>query len=277
MTDRPTAAPPRPVTPVAILASLLQDVQTRLEATGADPSLRADLRRATALAAGLDPYLAACTTPESPALARLAGRTAAQDWDALGDRSRPGALEQEMLSGHVEGQLLKLLIRLSGARRALDVGTFTGYSALAMAEALPPGGQVVTCEVDERVAAIARQAFQHAPHGDRIALRLGPALDSLHALADEGATFDLAFLDADKGGYVEHLQVLLDRGLIGPGGLICADNTLLQGQAYLADDRSAAGEAIARFNRAVAADPRVEQVLLPLRDGVTLIWRTDAP
>jgi caffeoyl-CoA O-methyltransferase len=267
----PPSSSPRAVTPLAILTELLGDVGRRLEAHGTDPAIQADLRRAEALAAGLDPYLARSTTPASPALARLAERTHTQDWDRMREDDGPGALEREMLSGHVEGQLLKLLVRLAGARRALDVGMFTGYSALAMAEALPADGEVVACELDPRVAELAQRSFDGSPAGGRITVAVGPALDTLHRLADEGARFDVAFIDADKGGYRDYLAVLLDRGLLAPGGLICADNTLFQGEAYLAEGRTELGAAIAAFNRAVSDDPRVEQVLLPLRDGVSLI------
>ena len=176
-----------------------------------------------------------------------------------------------MLSGHVEGRLLALLVKLSGAQRVLDVGTFTGYSALAMAEAIGDGGRVVTCELDEGVAAMAREAFDASAAGSQIEVEIGPALDTLARLADAGERFDLAFLDADKPGYLPVFELLLDRGLVGPGGLIVADNTLLQGQPYAPGDRADVnGRAITEFNTAVAADDRVEQVLLPVRDGVTL-------
>lgn len=272
------AAGPRAVTPVAILAELLKHVSDRLEGDGeVTADVRRDLRRAVDLATGLDPYLASCTTPESPALAAIAGRTRTEDWASRRGGYTPGGLEQEMLSGHVEGQTLKLLVRLAGARRVLDIGTFTGYSALAMAEALPPDGQVIACELDPSVAAIARQSFDLSPAGARISLEIGPALATLHRLADAGEHVDIAFIDADKGGYLDYLTTLLDRDLVTPGGLICADNTLLQGEAYLPDGRSELGTAVAAFNRSVAEDPRVEQVLLPLRDGLTLIHVLRSP
>lgn len=218
---------PRPVTPVGIAA---------------------------ALAAGLEPYTSRCTTPESPALAALAEATAAHPWEA--------GLEEEMLSGHVEGQFLKLLVRLTRARRVLEVGMFTGYSALAMAEALPDDGELIACEVDPRVAAFARP---HLPaHVD---VRVGPALETLARL--DGA-FELIFVDADKPSYEAYFDVIFDRGLLAPDGVLAVDNTLMQGQPW-AGGRTVNGEAIAAFNERVAADERVEQVLLPLRDGLTLI------
>lgn len=266
------ASGPRPVTPVGILAATLQDLARRLDAVdgveAADPDLRADLHRARDLAAGLDPYLEACTTPESPALAALARRTAEHDWDAHG-----GGLEQEMLSGHVEGQVLRTLVAATGARTVLEVGLFTGYSALAMAEALPADGRLVACEIDADVAAFARECFAASDAGGRIDVRVGPAAQTLAALADTGESFDLVFVDADKGGYAGYVDTVLGTGLLAPHGLVCVDNTLMQGEPWLPAEVSANGAAIASFNETVAADPRVEQVLLPLRDGLTLARR----
>ena len=147
---------PRPVTPLGILVAELQRIRDR-----AAGELRGELDRVLGLAAGLDPYVAACTSPESPALERLAARTAQHDWADRPD----GAvfLEQEMLSGHVEGQTLQLLVHATRARRVLEIGMFTGYSALAMAEALPSDGVVVACELDSDVAAFARESFTVSP------------------------------------------------------------------------------------------------------------------
>jgi caffeoyl-CoA O-methyltransferase len=267
--DAPPA--PRPVTPAGILAAQLERLRDRLEGIdGVGPDVRDEMRRACALAVGLDPYLAACTTPESPALAALAGRTHAEDWDR--DGTTVVALEQEMLSGHVEGQFLKFLVRLGRARRVLEIGTFTGYSALAMAEALPDDGELVACELDPYAAAIARECFDRSPSGAKITLRVGPAQTTLEELGAAGERFDLVFVDADKAGYAGYLDTLLDRELIAPGGAVCVDNTLMQGQPWTGAT-TANGTAIAAFNARVAADRRVEQVLIPLRDGLTLIRR----
>ena len=260
----------RPVTPLGILAATLEHVSGQLDAyDGVGAALKSELRQACELAGGLDPYVARCTTPESPALARLAERTQAEDWGR-----RPGIqLEQEMLSGHVEGQALKLLVRLIGARRVLEIGMFTGYSALAMAEALPDGGVVVACELDPYVAEFAQACFDESPGGEKISVRVGPARSTLDALAAAGERFDLVFVDADKAGYTDYVDAVLDTGLLAADGLIAVDNTLMQGQPYVPGETSATGAAIAAFNQAVADDPRVEQVLLPLRDGLTLIRR----
>lgn len=246
-----------------------------LAQTEASAPLRHALKQVYALAAGLDPYLESCTTPESDALASLARKTAAEDWSQrFSDQETVRHLEQEMLSGHIEGQVLKLLVHITQATRVLEVGMFTGYSALAMAEALPEAGRVVACEVDAYVAGFARDCFMASPHGHKIQIEVAPALQTLERLVAAQQPFDLAFLDADKREYIAYFNALIDGELIAPGGIIAVDNTLLQGQPYLpADQQTANGAAIAEFNRMVAADGRVEQVLLPLRDGLTLIRR----
>ncbi|MCO7221776.1 class I SAM-dependent methyltransferase [Klenkia sp. PcliD-1-E] len=253
----------RPVTPLGILAARLDAACARLD--GLEPGLRAELEGIRDLAVGLEPYLERHTTPESPELAALAGATRAAPWS--------GALEAEMLSGHVEGRFLQFLLRLTGARRVLELGMFTGYSALAMAQALPEGGEVVACELDPEVAAFAQRCF---PPGAAIDVRVGPAADTLGALAAEGQVFDVVFVDADKAGYAGYLDAVLDGGLLAPDGLVAVDNTLMQGQPWAGPD-TPNGAAIAAFNDRLTADPRVEQVLVPLRDGITLVRRTTPP
>jgi caffeoyl-CoA O-methyltransferase len=273
--DVPTEAvtPARPVTPTTILARELDELCRELEtadAVGAGTLER--LRRARDLAAGLDPYLDQCTTAESAALAELARRTRTTDWNA--DTAGGGRLEQEMLSGHVEGQTLKFLLHLAAATRVLEIGMFTGYSALAMAEELPDDGVLVACEIDPVVAAFARECFVESSAGRKITVEVGPALDTLRRLADRSEQpFDFVFIDADKGGYLAYVDFLLNSPLLAPRAVIAVDNTLMQGQPYVEGSRSANGAAIAEFNAALTYDTRTEQVLLPLRDGVTLIRR----
>ncbi|MBZ4421035.1 O-methyltransferase [Myxococcus sp. RHSTA-1-4] len=169
----------------------------------------------------------------------------------------------QMQVGRVEGTFLRFLVALSGARRVLEIGTFTGYSALMMAEGLPDDGELVTCDINPKAAEVARSFFARSPHGRKIQLRLGPALETLKTL--EGP-FDLAFIDADKGSYGAYWDAVLP--LLRPGGLVVADNVLWSGrvlQPEATDDH-----AIVTFNAKVAADPRVEQVLLTVRDGMML-------
>nr|WP_296765607.1 class I SAM-dependent methyltransferase [Rhodococcus sp. (in: high G+C Gram-positive bacteria)] len=264
----------RPVTPTTILAAELTGLADMLDSIDASAEFSARLRRARDLAVGLDPYLDTCTTAESSALAELSRRTREMEWTSRSIVSGSGPLEQEMLSGHVEGRLLQFLVHLTGANRVLEIGMFTGYSALAMAEALEPGGEIVACEVDEFVADFARSCFSESAVGDRITIEVGPASDTLTRLNGSSAPFDLVFIDADKTGYLHYYRSLMDSDLLSPNAVIAVDNTLLQGTPYAGpDDRTANGDAVHEFNMFVAQDSRVEQVLLPIRDGVTLIRR----
>lgn len=180
--------------------------------------------------------------------------------------------DPQMQVGRVEGTLLKLLVQLTGARRVLEIGTFSGYSGLAMASGLPADGRLITCDVDPKATAVARQFFDASPWGEKIEIKLGPASETIEALARDGATFDLVFIDADKGGYIDYYEACLP--LLPPGGVILADNTLWSGRVLAPE--SASDRAIVAFNRHVAADPRVEQVLLSVRDGLMMIRKLDS-
>lgn len=169
-----------------------------------------------------------------------------------------------MLTGRLEGRLLKLLAQLCGAKRVLEIGTFTGYSALSMAEGMPEDGQVITCEIEPKHAEFARRYFARSPHGKKIEIRMGPALDTLKSLT---AGFDMAFIDADKANYPAYYEAVVE--LIRPGGLILVDNTLWSGTVLKPTDEES--RAIAALNRRIAGDGRVENVLLTVRDGVQLV------
>ncbi|MGB3421326.1 MAG: class I SAM-dependent methyltransferase [Dolichospermum sp.] len=266
---------PRPVTPLGILVEELETTLKIAKQENVSDELAASLQKVYDLASGIDPYLDKHTTNESPALAALAKKTASEDWSQrFDDGETVRQLEQEMLSGHIEGQTLKMFVSMTKAKRILEIGMFTGYSALAMAEALPADGDIIACEVDDYVAEFAKNCFQTSPHGSKIKVKVAPALQTLQELANAGETFDLVFIDADKKEYVDYFNLLLNTGLLAENGFIFVDNTLLQGQPYLVPaKRTANGEAIAQFNQIVAADPRVEQVILPLRDGLTIIKR----
>ncbi|HEY0934417.1 MAG TPA: class I SAM-dependent methyltransferase, partial [Trebonia sp.] len=239
---------PRPVTPQSILAARLEELARRLDRDGGSkPALKNELRELAELAGGLDPYLSRHTTPESADLARLARQTESEDWNRHAGMRTAGYLEQEMLSGHVEGQLLKMLVHATRAVRVLEIGMFTGYSALAMAEALPDDGQVTACEIDSGVAAFAERCFRESASGRKITVKVGPAQRALAELAQAGQRFDLVFIDADKAGYLDYLTTVLEGGLLEPHGLICVDNTLMQGQPWLAGEPTANGAAIAHF------------------------------
>lgn len=175
-------------------------------------------------------------------------------------KERPNA---GMQVGPVEGAFLRMLVTLVGARNVLEIGTFTGYSALSMAEALPEGGRLVTCDIDKEVTAIAQSFFDRSPHGKKIEVKLGPAAATLRSFP-EGDTFDLVFLDADKSGYLDYYELSLPR--LRKGGLLVADNTLWSGAVLNPTTEDA--KAIHAFNQRVTSDPRVDNVLLSIRDGI---------
>jgi caffeoyl-CoA O-methyltransferase len=174
--------------------------------------------------------------------------------------------QPQMQIDAIEGRFLKLLVRVTGARAILEIGTFTGYSALMMAEGLPDDGRLVTCEVDPKAEAIARRYFSESPHGSKIALRMGPALETIKKLS---GPLDLVFIDADKANYSNYYEASLP--LLRPGGLIVADNVLWSGKVL--DPRELDDHALVAFDRMVQSDPRVENVCLTVRDGMMLAWK----
>ena len=194
------------------------------------------------------------TTPPEPLLTGLAAET------------RETLPSPQMLTGTIEGRFLELLVYASGARRVLELGTYSGYSALSMAPALPEDGLIDTCEVDERHAEVARRYIAESPYADRIHLHLGPALETIERLEGE---FDFIFIDADKPNYVNYYESVLPR--LSERGFIAADNTLWSGRVLDESDDSEGTVAIRDFNEHVRSDRRVVSVMLTIRDGVTLI------
>jgi O-methyltransferase len=175
-----------------------------------------------------------------------------------------------MQIGPDQGALLALLVRLIGAKRTIEVGTFTGYSALSVAQALPEGGKVIACDINEEWTSIARRYWKEPGLADRIELRLGPAAATLKVLleADGAGSFDFAFIDADKSGYDAYYELCLR--LIRPNGLIAVDNVLWSGAVVDAERRDSDTAALRALNLKVRDDARVDSVLLTVGDGLTL-------
>jgi caffeoyl-CoA O-methyltransferase len=196
------------------------------------------------------------TTPPPPHLRELAEQTRAT-LDA-----------PQMMTGPVEGRFLELLVYASGARRVLEIGTFSGYSALSMAAGLPPGGRIVTCEVDPEVAEVARRHIAASPYADRIEVRVGPALEAVSGL---DGPFDLVFVDADKESYRDYVEAVLPK--LSERGVLAIDNTLWSGRVVddpRGDERT---RRLAELNDALREDPRIVCVQLTVRDGITLVRR----
>jgi caffeoyl-CoA O-methyltransferase len=210
----------------------------------------------TGVEPAIDRYAEQHTTAFAPELAALA-----RDAATLGS--------VWMLSGPVVGRLLELLVHATRARLVLEIGTFAGLSALAMAGGLAPGGRIITCEIDRERGEFARARFEAAGLADRIELRIGPAIETIESL---DGPFDLVFIDADKTGYLAYYEAVLPK--LSAHGLIVVDNTLRSGTILEpARDDDAGTHSMARFNEHVARDPRAVCVMLTVRDGLTLIRR----
>lgn len=218
-------------------------------------------RRTIMMTDRLHDYLVAQSVREHPVQARLRAATA-----ALG---RPAGMQ----ISPEQGGLMRLLVELTGARRILEVGTFTGYSALSCALSLPAGGRIVACDVSEEWTSIARAHWAEAGVADRIELRLGPALETLDRLLAEGAAdgFDMMFIDADKQNYDGYYEAGLK--LVRPGGLILIDNTLWSGAVADPEDTGESTLALRAFNAKLHADERITLSLIPIGDGLTLALR----
>lgn len=200
----------------------------------------------------IERYAFAHTRAEPPELQALAERTL---------RDMPQA---QMLTGRVEGRLLKLIATLLRPKFVLEIGTFTGYSALSLAEGAPDDAQILTCEIDPAAQAVAQSAFDASPFGHKIEIRMGPALETIANLERE---IDLAFIDADKERYPEYYEAVLAR--TRSGGVLVLDNMLWSGRVLAPDDT--VSRTLAELNAAIAADERVENVLLTVRDGIQVV------
>jgi caffeoyl-CoA O-methyltransferase len=188
-------------------------------------------------------------------------------FEELAEETREKTTAPQMMVGRIEGQFLARLVRLSGAKRILELGTFTGYSSISMASALPPDGRIITCDVDPDATAIARRYMDESGFGEKIEIRLGPALETIQTL---DGPFDIVFIDADKPNYKAYYEAVLP--LLAEDGLVIADNVLWSGRV-VEEDGDESTLAIKDFNEHVANDDRVVSVMLTVRDGMTLVQK----
>jgi caffeoyl-CoA O-methyltransferase len=216
-------------------------------------------RRSDHLTLELNGYILGHSTPADPLLTELAQVTEARF---------PGFAGLQI--GPEQGTFMTMLTRLAGARNAVEVGTFTGYSSICLARGLADGGRLLCCDVSAEWTALARQYWEKAGVADRIELRLGPGLDTLRGMPAD-ATLDISFIDADKEGYVGYWDQIVPR--TRPGGIILVDNTIFHNRVLDASDRSATAQAVRDFNDHALADDRVDLVLTPIGDGLTLARR----
>lgn len=205
----------------------------------------------------LDKYIETFSSPEDALLKELERETYLR------------VLNPRMISGHIQGKLMEMIVRMVRPQRVLEIGTFTGYSALCMAAGLPEGGLIDTCEVDDELEMMILSFFERSANGEKIRLHIGSALDIAPTL---GECYDLVFIDGDKREYTAYYEMLFDNELVKSGSWILADNILWYGKVV---EPVAKGDkqtqAIIDFNAHIVADPRVENVILPIRDGINLI------
>ncbi len=205
----------------------------------------------------LDDYILAHIDPETPLLAELDRETHLYH------------LRPRMVSGHLQGHILTMMCRMVQPRRILELGTFTGYSALCLAKGLVEGGEVHTIEIDDEIEEFARGYFDRSPYAHQIKMLIGDAAEIIPTLPD---TYDLVFIDANKRDYLKYYELVLPK--VRPGGFVLADNTLWDGKVVTdPDSRDPQTRGIEAFNDFVVTDSRVEKVILPLRDGLTILWK----
>ena len=209
----------------------------------------------------IERYMIECSSPQGEAL----------DW--LQKQTNIRTNHARMLSGPVQGRFLKMIVEMCGARRVLELGSFTGYSGICLASGLPEDGHLDTLEINDELEDLILEGFSRAGLRERISLHIGDCLETLKRFREEGREpYDLVFIDANKRDYPEYYELVFD--LVRPGGWILADNVLWDGKVALdpmPQDRQTLG--IDNFNRRVASDPRVESVIIPLRDGLNLIHK----
>lgn len=205
----------------------------------------------------LEQYIETMSSPEDALLRELERETYLR------------IINPRMISGHIQGKFMEMLVRMLRPRRILEIGTFTGYSALCMAAGLDDGGIIDTCEIDDELEEMIRSFFDRSQHGGKIRLHIGSALEIAPTL---GERYDLVFMDGDKREYTAYYNMLMDNGLVGSGSFILADNILWYGKVV---EPIAKGDkqtqAIVDFNRMIRDDERVENVIIPIRDGINLI------
>ncbi|KAK7488049.1 hypothetical protein BaRGS_00020640 [Batillaria attramentaria] len=266
---KPKSAPPRHRDPA------IREIYKTLEVaerTKADPEVIEGLKRALQYEDLRDDYALRCSSAQSDACRQIAELTYSHPWQELKEQ---GTVQYNfpprMLSGPLEGQVLKSLVSIQRARRVLDVGMFTGYSALSMAEALPEDGVVVTLDRTPYLEQLNKKSFAASPHGSKIQIRIGPALDSMKDLLEKGEKFDFIFLDADKSEYIDYMKIGFEDGLLAENGTVAVDNAFRGGQGYLPHDGPPNSTQL--FAEYVINDKSLHKVLLPVRDGVLLIRR----
>lgn len=276
-------------TPLVSAATLLSGLLPQLDTSKPITSEQLDqLKLVSTLLSGMDPYLDAVSSP-APAVQRpLLKATAEHDWESAWSAKKTlFHLSAKWSAGAYEGNFVGFLTKLTRSKKALEIGMFTGTTTVCIAQHLPQGGKVTALEIDPYLDTFTRPLFEQTGLGDKIDVKVGNAVEHLDSIAknilsDEEA-FDIIFIDADKPGYKTYFEKILEKGLLKKDGLLVVDNTLYKGTPWvdgLVDEKvleigKENADAIKEFNQIVRKDKRVEVVVLPVRDGVSLIMRNE--
>ncbi|WAQ94910.1 MDMC-like protein [Mya arenaria] len=252
----------------------LNDAAKLCDEKEVDPEVKGKIEKALSLLMAREKYCDDVSSKPSEALATLQSSTLTYPFkQAYEEGKTVWNLSPRMMSGSLEGLFLQSIVSMSKAKRVLEVGMFTGYAALACAEVLPENGEVVTCEIDPFLETLAKSFFEKSPHGKKINVKVGPAKDTLEALADEQQQFDVVFIDADKKGYIDYFKTVVDRDMLTPGGTVVLDNAFLHGQAYQPESTNENGLAIRMTNEYINSRADLFKVLVPIRDGALVVRR----
>ncbi|BFZ05953.1 hypothetical protein BsWGS_08992 [Bradybaena similaris] len=241
------------------------------KSSGASPELLQTLQSALDLVEKREEFALATTSKQSETLREIYEETYRHDWEKVHQEGKTvWNLRPGMMSGLLEGQFLKSLVSMQKAKRVLEIGMFTGYGALTMAEALPGDGEVVTVDMSEYLKALVTDLIKTSPHRKKIKIVIGKALEVLKDLSGRGEKFDIIFLDADTSEYPTFFKFVFEGGLLNPGGSVIVDNAFRRGAAYI----PALGDTPAKeLARVVSSDSSLHKVLVPIRDGVFIIRR----
>ncbi len=263
----------RTVSPSSIIATRLLELKNKIKVNDSlSDEIEKEFLSLISLAKGLDDYPSESTSPESEELKKLNKETLLHNWDYVyKEKKSKSKLLTRMMSSHVSAQFLKMLVSIRNPKKILEIGLFSGYSALAMAEALNNDGELISCEVEPYAANFAQKYFDKTEHGKKIQIRVGKALDILDQVNDEGYLFDFVFIDANKTEYPQYVKKLVQKKLIDCNSLVCIDNVFLKGSTYsLYEKQSKSSEIVKRLNNELIKS-QFFTVMIPLRDGITLV------